>query len=74
MGAGLIEHHNSILIVALKADSLFLQGWMKRLYETLRDLNERPRDSRSSTLKMLQATWISPLRVQIMGTSNQVRP
>ena len=47
---------------------------MKRLYETLQDLNERPRDSRPSALKMLQTTWASLLRIQIMGTDNQVGP
>ena len=47
---------------------------MKRLYETLQDLNERPRDSRPSALKMLQTTWASLLRIQITGTNNQIRP
>jgi len=41
-GAGLIEHYNGILKAALRTDSQSLQGWTKGLYETLRDLNERP--------------------------------
>ena len=53
MGAGLIEHYNGILKAALRTDSQSLQGWTKRLYETLRDLNERPRDGRPNALKML---------------------
>ena len=65
MGAGLIEHYNAILKAALKTDYHYLQGWMERLYETLWDLNERPRDGRPSALKMLQTTWASPLRIQI---------
>ena len=73
-GAGLIERYNGILKAALKTDSQSLQGWTKRLYETLQDLNERPRDGRPSALRMLQTTWASPLRIQIMGTDNQVRP
>ena len=73
-GAGLIERYNGILTAALRTDSQSLQGWTKRLYETLRDLNERPRDGRPSALKMLQTTWASLLRIQIMGTDNQVRP
>ena len=32
---GLIERYNGILKAALKADSQSLQGWTKRLYETL---------------------------------------
>ena len=74
MGAGLIERHNGILKAALKTDSQSLQGWTKRLYETLRDLNERPRDGRPSALRMLQTTWATPLRIQITGTDHQVRP
>ena len=62
MGAGLIERHNGILKAALKTDSQSLQGGTKRLYETLRDLNERPRDGRPSALRMLQTTWATPLR------------
>ena len=73
-GAGLIERYNGILTAALRTDSQSLQGWTKRLYETLWDLNERPRDGRPSALKMLQTTWASLLRIQIMGTDNQVRP
>lgn len=45
---------------------------MKRLHETLQDLNERSRDGRPSALKMLQMIWASPLRIQIAGTHNQV--
>ena len=71
-GAGLIERYNGILKAALKTDSQSLQGWMKRLYETLQDLNERPQDG--SAVKMLQTTLVSPLRIQITGTDNQVRP
>ena len=41
-GAGLIERYSGILKAALRTDSQSLQGWTKRLYETLRDLNERP--------------------------------
>jgi len=41
-GAGLIEHYNGILKADLRTDSQSLQGWTKGLYETLRDLNERP--------------------------------
>ena len=39
-GAGLIEHYNSIIKAALKTDFQSLQGWTKRLYKTLWDLNE----------------------------------
>ena len=46
--------YNDILKAALKTDSQSLQGWTKRLYETLQDLNDRPRDSRA--LKVLQKT------------------
>ena len=46
----------------------------KRLYETLQDLNERPQNGRPSALKMLQTTWASLFRIQMMGTDNQVRP
>ena len=67
MGAGLREKYNGILKAALKADSQSLQGWTKRLYETLQDLNERPRDGRPSALRILQTTWASPLRIQITG-------
>jgi len=74
IGADLIECCNGILKATLKTGSQFLQGWTKRLYEDLRDLNERPRDSRPSALKMLQTTWASLLRIQIMGTDNQVGP
>ena len=74
MGAGLTEYYNSILKAALKTDSQSLQGWTKRLYETLQDLNGRPTDGRSSALKMQQTTWASLLRIQIPGTDNQVRP
>lgn len=70
MGEGLIEHYNGILKAALKTDSQSLQGWTKRLYETLRDMNERPGDGRPSALKMLQTTWASLRRIQIMGTDN----
>ena len=70
MGVGLIEHYNGILKAVLKTDSQSLQGWTKRLYETLQDLNERPRDSRLSALKMLQTAWASLL----MGINNWVRP
>ena len=62
MGAGIIEHCNSIQAA--------LKEWTKRFYETLLDLNERPRDGRPSALKMLQTTWASLLRIQIMGTDN----
>ena len=72
-GAGLIECYNGILKAALKTDSQSLQRWTKRLYETLWDLNKRPRDSRPSALKMLQIIWASPLRIQIKDTDNQVR-
>ena len=74
MGAGLIELYNGILKAALKTDSQSLQGWTKRLYETLQDVNKRPQDSRPSALKMLQTTWASPLRIQITGTDNWVKP
>ena len=74
MGAGLIELYNGILKAALKTDSQSLQGWTKRLYETLQDVNKRPQDSRPSALKMLQTTWASLLRIQITSTGNQVRP
>ncbi|XP_048783197.1 uncharacterized protein LOC125684800 [Lagopus muta] len=70
-GAGLIERYNGILKAALKTDSQSLQGWTKRLYETLQDLNERPRDGRPSALRMLQTTWATPLRIQITGTDHQ---
>ena len=60
-------------MAALKTESQSLQGWTKRLYENLWDLNERPRDGRSSALKML-TTWVSPLRMQIMSTSSWLRP
>ena len=73
MGAGLIEHYNGILKAALKTDSQSLQGWTNRLHESLRGLNERPRDGRPNALKMLQTTWASLLRTQITGTDNQVR-
>jgi len=73
-GAGLIECYNGILKAALKINSQSLWGWTKRLYEILRNLNESPRDGRPSALKTLQTTWASPLRIQIMGTDNQVRP
>ena len=73
-GAGLIERYNGILKAALKTDSQSLQGWTKWLYETLRDLNERPWDGRPSALRMLQATWATPLRIQMTGTDHQVRP
>lgn len=73
-GAGLIERYNGILKAALKADSQSLQGWTKRLYETLRDLNERPRDGRPSALKMLQTTWASPLRIQITSKDTSLKP
>ena len=73
MGTGLIEYYNSILKAALKTDSQSLQGWTKRFYETLCDLNERPQDGRPNALKMLQTTWASPVRIQIMGTDHQVR-
>lgn len=39
----------------------------QRLYKTLQDLNERPRDCRPSALKMLQTTQASLLRIQIIG-------
>ena len=42
MGASLIERYNGVLKAALNTDSQSLQGWTKRLYETLRDFNERP--------------------------------
>ena len=74
MGAGLIEHYSDILNATLKTDSKSLKGWTERLYETLWDLNERPRDGRPSALKMLQTTWASLLRIQITGTNNQIRP
>ena len=74
MGASLIERYNGVLKAALNTDSQSLQGWTKRLYETLCDLNEMPRDSRPSALKMLQTTWASLLRIQITGTNNWVRP
>ena len=70
MGTGLIEHYNGILKAAVKTDSQSLQGWIKRLYETLWDLNESPRDGRPSAQKMLQ-TWASLLRIHITGTDNQ---
>ena len=73
MGAGLIERYNSILKAVLKTDCQSLQGWTKKLYETLQDLNERPRDGRSSALKMLWTTWVSPLRIQITGTDNKIK-
>ena len=66
-GAGLIERYNGILKAALNADSQSLQGWTKRLYETLEDLNVRPSDGRPSALRMLQATLTSLLRIQITG-------
>ena len=53
MGVGLIEHYNGILKAALKTDSQYLRGWTKRLYETLQDPNERPKDSIPITLKIL---------------------
>ena len=73
-GAGLTECYNGILKAALKTDSQSLKGWTKRLYGTLWDLNEKPRDGRPSFLKMLQTTCISLLRIQVTGTDNQVRP
>ena len=73
-GAGLIERYSGILKAALRTDSQSLQGLAKRLYETLRDLNGRPRDGRPCALKMLQTTWASPLRIQITGSDNVVRP
>lgn len=51
----------------------FLQRRPKGLCETLLDLNERPGDSKSSAVKMLQTTWASLLRIQITGTGCQVR-
>ena len=74
MGAGLIERYNRILKAALRADSQSLQGWTKRLYESLQDLNERPRDGRRSAVRMLQATWASPLRTQITGKDTSLKP
>jgi len=65
--------YNDILKAALKTDSQSLQGWMKRLYETLWDLIKRPRDGRCRALKMLQTMGASPLRIQITGTDNWVR-
>jgi len=70
MGPGLVEYYNGILKTALKTDSQSLQGWTKRFYETLRDLNGKPRDSIPSALKMLQTTWVSLLRIHITGTDN----
>lgn len=67
MGTGLIKRYNRILKAALNADSQSLQGWTKRLYETLEDLNVRPSDGRPSGLRMLQATLTSLLRIQITG-------
>lgn len=62
-----MERYNGILKAALKADSQSLQGWTKRLYETLQDLNERPRDGRPSALRMLQTTWDSLLRNKLQA-------
>ena len=73
-GAGLIERYNGILKAALKADSQSFQGLTKRLYETLQDLNERPRDGRPSTLRMLHTTWASPLWIEITGKENSLKP
>ncbi|XP_048789277.1 uncharacterized protein LOC125687936 [Lagopus muta] len=72
--AGLIEHYNGILKAVLKTDSQSLQGWTKRLCETLWNLKKRPQDGRPSALKMLQTTWASSLRIQITGIDNQGRP
>lgn len=47
--------------------------WTKRLHETLRDLNERPRDGRPSALYMLQ-TWASLLRIQIKRSEIGLKP
>lgn len=74
MGAGLTECYNSILKASLKIDSRSLQGWMKRLHETLWDLNNRPRDGKPSALKMLQMTWYSLLRIQIAGVTTRYHP
>ena len=74
MAAGLIEHYNSTLRAALKKNLQSLQGWTKRLYETLWDPNERTRGGRPSALKMLQTIWASPFRIQITNIGNQVRP
>jgi len=68
MGADLIEHYNGIHKGALRTDFQSLQEWAKRLYRTLQDLSERLRDCRPSALKMLQTTWASPLRIQIMDS------
>jgi len=73
-GAGRKERYSGILKAALRTDSQSLQGLAKRLYETLRDLNGRPRDGRPCALKMLQTTWASPLRIQITGSDNVLSP
>lgn len=56
MGTGLTERYNSIIKAALNMDFQSLQGRTMRLYETLRDLNEMPRDGRPRALKILQTT------------------
>ena len=58
-GAGLTECYSGSLKAALKTDSQSLQRWMKRLYQTLQDMNERPRDGRHSALKISQMTRAS---------------
>lgn len=56
-----LDANNVALKAALKTDFQSLQGWTKRLHETLQDLNGRTGDGRPSALKMLQTTFQAPV-------------